>query len=121
MEKIVLPGGNHLILECVGGDVEILKDVKRIQIILEESARRAGAYVLHSYMHHFGGDYGVTGLICLSESHISIHTWPENNYSAIDIFMCGNCDPQISADYIINQFGCTAKITALKRKIPLSA
>jgi len=118
MEKIVQPGGRHLILECVGGEIEILKDVARVQCILEESARRASATVLHSYMHHFGGDYGVTGLVCLSESHISIHTWPEEKYAAIDIFMCGNCDPQVAADYIVSEFGCNATSTFIERGIP---
>lgn len=118
MEKVVKPGGRHLILECVGGDVEILKDAERVRIILEESARRASATVLHSYMHHFGNDYGVTGLVCLSESHISIHTWPEENYAAIDIFMCGSCDPSIAADYIVREFGCYATSTFIERGIP---
>lgn len=44
--------------------------------------------------HHFGEGHGYTGVVILAESHISVHTWPEKGYAAIDAFMCGNCDPR---------------------------
>lgn len=92
--------GNHLIIECHGCDSELLKNTSKIEEILQQSALKANATVLHSYFHKFDQGEGVTGIIALAESHISVHTWPEHSYMAIDIFMCGDCDPKISADYI---------------------
>ena len=83
--------GTHLLVELWGATN--LADVAGIENALLEGARKAGATVLHSYMHPFGEGMGVSGVVVLAESHISIHTWPERGYAAIDIFMCGNCDP----------------------------
>ena len=55
--------------------------------------KRPDATILHSHFHHFGPDGGVSGVVVLAESHISIHTWPERDFAAVDIFMCGACDP----------------------------
>ncbi len=60
---------------------------------LREAAVTAGATILHSHFHHFSPNGGVSGVVVLAESHISIHTWPERGFAAIDIFMCGACDP----------------------------
>lgn len=92
--------GNHLIIECHGCDSELLKDCSKLENLLKKSALQTNATVLHSYFHKFDQGEGVTGIIALAESHISVHTWPEHGYMAIDIFMCGDCDPKISADYI---------------------
>lgn len=92
--------GKHLIIECHGCDSELLKNGLRLEDILKNSALKANATVLHSYFHKFDQGEGVTGIIALAESHISVHTWPEHAYMAIDIFMCGECDPKISSDYI---------------------
>ena len=94
--------GRHCILECHECDSEWLKSQDSLEVVLKESAEAAGATVLHSYFHKFDKGEGVTGVVALSESHISVHTWPEHGYMAIDIFMCGDCDPEVSARYIIN-------------------
>jgi len=60
---------------------------------LPDAALRAGATILHSHFHHFTPNGGVSGVVVLAESHISIHTWPERSFAAVDIFMCGACDP----------------------------
>lgn len=96
--------GRHLIAELWGVDPDILKNESKVQNILEDSARDAKATVLCSKFHHFGEEYGVTGVIILAESHISIHTWPEHGYAAIDIFMCGECDPREALPRIRREF-----------------
>ena len=83
--------GTHLLVELWGASG--LGEVEGIEQALLIGARKAGATVLHSYMHPFGDGMGVSGVVVLAESHISIHTWPERGYAAIDIFMCGKCDP----------------------------
>lgn len=97
-----MPLGRHVILECHECDKEQLKDQDFLQRILEEGAEFARAQVLHSYFHKFDQGEGVTGVVALAESHISIHTWPEHHYTAIDIFMCGDCNPYDTVDYILN-------------------
>ncbi len=83
--------GNHVLVEL--WDAVNLDDPKMIDEALLQGALDAGATVLHSHFHHFSPYSGVSGVVVLAESHISIHTWPEKNYAAIDIFMCGDCDP----------------------------
>jgi S-adenosylmethionine decarboxylase len=83
--------GTHLLVELWGA--VNLADVAGIENALLEGARKAGATVLHSYMHPFGEGMGVSGVVVLAESHISIHTWPERGYAAIDVFMCGAAEP----------------------------
>jgi len=84
--------GNHLLVEIWGGSN--LDDPKIIEEALCQGAVEAGATILHAHFHHFSPYSGVSGVVVLAESHISIHTWPEKNYAAIDVFMCGECDPQ---------------------------
>lgn len=67
-----------------------LDDVAAIEAILRDAAAVAGATVIGVHLHHFGPQQGVTGVAILAESHMSIHTWPEHRYAAVDIFMCGS-------------------------------
>ena len=83
--------GDHLLLEL--WEATGLSDAAYIQDALERAALAAQATVLHSHFHHFGEGQGVSGAVLLAESHISIHTWPERGYAAVDVFMCGACDP----------------------------
>jgi S-adenosylmethionine decarboxylase len=83
--------GTHLLIEF--WQAENLTDVPAVEAALVEAAKAAKATVLHSYLHPFGPELGVSGVVVLAESHISIHTWPEQGYAAIDVFMCGECDP----------------------------
>ena len=90
--------GRHLLADFWG--VKNMDNLELIQNAIEESARQAGATILHSYYHPFGEGMGVSGVTVLAESHISIHTWPERDFASLDIFMCGDCDPQIALDYL---------------------
>ena len=94
--------GKHVLADL--WQVENMNNIAFIQKTLEKSAHVAGATILHSYYHPFGENMGVSGITVLSESHISIHTWPERKFAAIDIFMCGKCDPHAALEYIVNIF-----------------
>lgn len=81
-----------------------LCDINFIEDALKESAIDAGCTILNSNFHQFGKNAGVTGVLILAESHISIHTWPEIEYAALDVFMCGNCKPKVAVDKLIKLF-----------------
>ena len=83
--------GTHLLVDLWGATN--LADPALIDAALRDAAIRAGATILHSHFHHFTPNGGVSGVVVLAESHISIHTWPEREFAAVDIFMCGACDP----------------------------
>ena len=83
--------GMHLLVDLWGATN--LCDPVCIDRALREAAEAAGATILHGHFHHFSPNGGVSGVLVLAESHISIHTWPERDFAAIDIFMCGACDP----------------------------
>lgn len=88
----------HLLIDHYGG--AFLGDPERLEEALLGAATEAGATVLSCKMHHFGDAGGVTGVLLLAESHISIHTWPEEELASIDIFMCGTANPQRAADHL---------------------
>lgn len=79
--------GRHLIADLHG--CSGLGDVALVERALRGGAHAAGATVLEVRLHAFGPEQGVTGMALLAESHISIHTWPEHGYAAVDIFLCG--------------------------------
>lgn len=81
--------GNHGLLDLYGCDEAILKDQGRLKTALKAAAQAAEATVLAERFHTFGGAGGITGILLLAESHISIHTWPEHRFAAIDAFICG--------------------------------
>ena len=83
--------GTHLLVDLWGATN--LADPDHIDAALREAAVKSGATILHSHFHHFTPNGGVSGVVVLAESHISIHTWPERDFAAIDIFMCGACNP----------------------------
>jgi S-adenosylmethionine decarboxylase len=83
--------GTHLLIDIWGGSR--LADAAHIERALLQSAAACGAKVLGINLHSFGENSGVTGVALLAESHISIHTWPETGFAALDVFMCGTCDP----------------------------
>lgn len=80
---------NHGLLDLYGCDEAILKDQGRLKTALKAAAQAAEATVLAERFHTFGGAGGITGVLLLAESHISIHTWPEHRFAAIDAFICG--------------------------------
>ncbi len=83
--------GVHLIVDLY--EAKHLDNIDLIDEALRKCVAAAGATLLHIHLHHFEPNGGVSGVAVLAESHISIHTWPEADYAAIDIFMCGRATP----------------------------
>jgi len=82
--------GAHLIVDLYGA--QRLDDIDHIEATLRRCVEAARATLLHIHLHHFQPS-GVSGVAVLAESHISIHTWPEAGYAALDVFMCGKANP----------------------------
>jgi S-adenosylmethionine decarboxylase len=81
-------GGRHLLVEYSGCDPKILNDPKIIEDMMLRAAEAAGTIPLNAIFRPFDPQ-GVTGIIVIAESHLSIHTWPEHRYAAVDFFTCG--------------------------------
>ena len=93
--------GVHLLLELYGCNKEKLNDELYIRCQINNAAKLAKASVLNIVSHKFE-PFGVTAIALLAESHLSIHTWPESYYSAIDIFTCGrNMRPKLASQFLI--------------------
>jgi S-adenosylmethionine decarboxylase len=82
--------GVHLIVDLY--EAQHLDDIGHIEATLRRCVQAASATLLHIHLHHFQPN-GVSGIAVLAESHISIHTWPEAGYAALDVFMCGSANP----------------------------
>lgn len=106
--------GNHILVEFMRCEPEIMNDVSRIEQDMVEAARKAGATVINSTFHHFS-PYGVSGVVVIEESHLAIHTWPEYGYAAVDLFTCGEMDAWISFDYLKECFK-SASYSAIEMK-----
>lgn len=83
------PLGDHFLIELYDCHEHILDDEDRIRTVLLEAARQAGATIIDQRFHKFAPQ-GVSGVIVIAESHLSIHTWPELGYAALDFFTCGD-------------------------------
>lgn len=83
--------GTHLLIDLWGAIR--LDEIETVETTLKAAAMKAGATLLHCHLHHFQPNGGISGVLVLAESHISIHTWPERGFAALDVFMCGDCDP----------------------------
>ena len=94
--------GTHLIVDL--WDAESLDDLAHIEATLRECVEASGATLLHIHLHHFTPNGGVSGVAVLAESHISIHTWPERDYAALDIFMCGEARPHEGIEVLRRAF-----------------
>lgn len=95
--------GNHLLIDVFGA--RRLDDLKHIEKTLKRCVEVAGATLLHIHLHHFTPNGGVSGVAVLSESHISIHSWPEADYAALDVFMCGESKPELCVEVLREAFG----------------
>lgn len=94
--------GTHLLIDC--WQASHLDDLAHIETALRDAVDVSGATLLHIHLHHFTPNNGVSGVAVLAESHISIHTWPERGYAALDVFMCGDTQPQLTLPVFAKAF-----------------
>jgi len=100
-EQKLIHQSKHLLLELYRCDREKLNDECFLRCVLNRAAKLANATILNLISNKFEPQ-GITAIALLAESHISIHTWPESNYSAVDIFTCGhNMMPELASQYLI--------------------
>lgn len=111
--------GRHLIVELSDCNRTILDDVSAMEQHLNEAARVSGATIVQSVFHRYNPQ-GVSGVVVIAESHVSLHTWPEYGYAAVDFFTCGDrVDPYKAHDYLKEKLGAqSSQIRELKRGIP---
>lgn len=94
--------GTHLIIDLIGASR--LDELEHMENALRRCVEVSGATLLHIHLHHFTPNGGISGVAVLSESHISVHTWPEANYAAFDVFMCGEAEPHKSIEVLREAF-----------------
>ena len=94
--------GIHLIVDVWGADQ--LDDLELMECAMREAVEAAKATLLHIHLHHFTPNGGISGVAMLAESHISVHTWPERQFAAFDIFMCGGAKPELAVKVLQTHF-----------------
>jgi len=111
--------GRHILAEFTGCDRKLLNDLHAIKPIIEEAARRADATIVESVFHRYN-PHGLSGVVVIAESHISIHTWPEYGYAAADFFTCGEqVDPWKACRYMEEKLLCADMVVReVQRGIP---
>ncbi len=87
--------GQHLLAEYTGCDVGVLDDLERVETLMNQAAKAARTKVVASVFQPFSPQ-GVSGVVVIEESHLSIHTWPEHGYASVDFFTCGRGVPQLA-------------------------
>lgn len=95
--------GVHLLVDLRGA--RRLDDIEHIEATLRDCVEVSGASLLHIHLHRFTPNGGVSGVAVLAESHISVHTWPEANFAAVDVFMCGDTRPELCVQVLSEAFG----------------
>jgi S-adenosylmethionine decarboxylase len=117
-DRVLAPVGSHCILELYDCAGTLLNDVSYVLESLREAVRRANATLLSETYHQFE-PHGITALFLLSESHISIHTWPEVGYAAVDAFTCGShTDPEKACLYLVEAFQAGRHNISMLRRNP---
>lgn len=113
--------GRHIVCEFSGCDPMLLSDVDGIHTMMIAAAKAARATVMESAFHRFEPQ-GVSGTVILAESHLSIHTWPEKGYAAMDFYTCGDhTDPWLACDLAAQELRAKSVLTTeFKRGIEKS-
>ena len=106
VEDGVVFAGKHLLIDLWGASH--LDDINYIRTTLENIVNECNATLLHIHLHQFTENGGISGVALLAESHVSIHTWPERDYAALDVFMCGQVSPAAAVPVLRKAFQPTS-------------
>ena len=115
MSSHVTTDGQHWLVDYRGCDVNLLRDVAALETMLVEAVKAAGAHPLERAFHPFEPE-GVSGVVLLAESHITIHTWPAEGYAAVDFYTCGDTEPGRAHNYLLEHLGCADASVAVVRR-----
>jgi S-adenosylmethionine decarboxylase len=97
--------GRHIVCELSGCRPSLLSDINGIAAMMITAAKAAGATIMESAFHRFEPQ-GVSGTVILAESHLSIHTWPEKGYAAMDFYTCGDhTNPWLACEHAAQALG----------------
>jgi S-adenosylmethionine decarboxylase len=111
--------GTHLILDAWGAPAELLDDRNQIKITLLEAVKVSQGTLIDFFIHQFN-PHGITATATLAESHITIHTWPEYEYFAADLFFCGEGKPLDAIEIIKNSLQAqNVSLREINRGFPL--
>jgi len=108
-EKVTYGFGPHLMLDCYGCNKEKLSDMDMIFDTLDKFPEKIGmTKIMPPYVFKYRGvvpeDWGISGVVLIAESHITIHTFPDKDHAFIDIFSCKDFDTDYATNYMINLF-----------------
>lgn len=110
--------GKHILVELKDCNPEIIKSLDKVKNAMVSAAKKAKATIIDVSFHEFN-PFGISGMVIIAESHLSIHTWPEYGYAAVDIFTCGDIiKPDVAAQFLIQKFKCkNPSVVEMKRGI----
>jgi S-adenosylmethionine decarboxylase len=92
--------GRHVLAEFFECNANVLNNPALVEQLMKEAANACGATIVQSCFHRFS-PYGVSGVVVIQESHLAIHTWPENGYASVDLYTCGEtCDPHVAFEFL---------------------
>lgn len=107
--------GRHLLIELYNCDSKILNDVHKVESIMVDAAKHAHARIVDVVFHTFN-PHGISGVVVIAESHLTIHTWPEFNFASVDIYTCGTeINPWRAYNYMAKRFKAK-NMTAVEMK-----
>lgn len=110
--------GKHILLEMKDCDKKILADLALVRNAMVSAAQEAKATIVEIAFHEFS-PFGISGMVIIAESHLSIHTWPEYGFAAVDVFTCGDLiKPETAAHFLVEKFKCkNPSMVEMKRGI----
>lgn len=107
--------GRQILVEFYDCDSDKINDVAYVESAFLEATRKSKATIISHNFHKFS-PYGISGVVVIAESHVTIHSWPEYNYAAVDIFTCGDTiDPWVIQEYLKEAFEST-NISSMEMK-----
>jgi S-adenosylmethionine decarboxylase len=110
--------GRHVIAEFYDCRPELLADPDYVRAVMLQTARVIGATIVAESFHTFSPQ-GVSGTVIIAESHLSIHTWPENGYAAVDVYTCGGLNPRVGCEFLSEQLDASSsRLQEILRGLP---